>query len=38
MIDEAGRTRDAGPAPYLDFRPLRPTSERPPNARSTPAG
>jgi hypothetical protein len=22
MIDEAGRTRDAGPAPYLDFRPL----------------
>lgn len=24
MIDEAGRTRDAGPAPYLDFRPHRP--------------
>ena len=24
MIDESGRTRDAGPAPYLDFRPLQP--------------
>jgi hypothetical protein len=24
MIDETGRTRDAGPAPYLDFRPISP--------------
>jgi superfamily II DNA or RNA helicase len=24
MIDEQGKTVDAGPAPYLDFRPLRP--------------
>src|ERR1700733_8142346 len=27
MIDEAGRTRDAGPAPYLDFRPVRPDEQ-----------
>ncbi|HEY3620980.1 MAG TPA: DUF3883 domain-containing protein [Roseiarcus sp.] len=37
MIDEAGRTRDAGPAPYLDFRPLLP-DEREAAERSLDAG